>query len=264
MEFPILSADEFYSREEQYLRAVDPDREWENYTENETWETSLLSAALGAGQGKTALDCSCGSGNQTVTLARLGWQVTATDITEIYMAEARRRAQAANLPIRFLACDMRRLEQCFGAEFDCVVTCMALDNIPEDEGIRQALRAMRAVLKPGGKLYIRLRDFDYLMSDRPRYEFDEEIPLSYGKLYRMEDWAYESDGVHVVDIHVYWLRDDRKSGYPWSSEIFAYRRRALRRADLAAFMHEAGFHCEEVLPAQEGFFPPYEVLALIS
>jgi glycine/sarcosine N-methyltransferase len=129
-----------------------------------------LNAVLGAGNGKSVLDCTCGTGHQAIPLAKLGWQVTATDFTEICMNKAKKRAEKMNLAIRFRACDLRNLGQLLDTEFDQVVTCMALDNITEDEGIHQTLRGMYAALKLGGKLYIRLRDFDWLLQDRTRYD----------------------------------------------------------------------------------------------
>jgi len=259
MKFPLLSAQELYTRQEEYEQEIDPSWDEENYRESEPEELCQLSAVLGAGEGKSVLDCSCGGGCQAIPLAKLGWQVTATDVTEISIRKARKRAESMGLAIRFQACDMRDLDQHFRAEFDQVVTCMALDNITEDEGIRQAVQGMFSALKPGGKLYIRLRDFDKLMSDRPRYEFRFERPLPYGKLYAMQDWVYES-GTHVIMVYVYWLHDLRKTGYPWSDAIFAFRRRALRKAELEAFLREAGFKTVEFLP-QPSPWHPFEVVA---
>lgn len=261
MEFPILSAPEFYTRWEQYIKAVDPTWEEESYQENEPVEIQRLRAAIGEGHGRSVLDCSCGTGYQAIPLAKLGWRVTATDITRSALEAARSRAANMELAIDFQVCDMRDLGQLFDTGFDRVVTCMALDNICEEQGIQQAIQGMVSVLNPGGMLYLRLRDFDAIMTERPRYEFKWVRPLPYGRLYRMEDWVYESE-THVVHIDVFWLEDDRKTGYPWSSEILAYRRRVLRKAVLEPLLLDGGFRSVEFLPRPEGFYPPYEVLAV--
>jgi 2-polyprenyl-3-methyl-5-hydroxy-6-metoxy-1,4-benzoquinol methylase len=51
-------------------------------------------------------------------LAKLGWQVTATDFTDAYLSQARQRAQLQGLAIRFQSCDVRRLSELFHGEFD--------------------------------------------------------------------------------------------------------------------------------------------------
>jgi len=261
MEFSILSAQEFYTQVEEYESGLDPTWDEESYQESEPEEMRLLSTVLGAGNGKSVLDCSCGTGLQAIPLAKLGWQVTATDITELFMEKARQRAERMNLAIRFRACDMRNLGQLFDAEFDQVITCMALDNITEDKGIRQAIQGMISALKPGGKLYIRVRDWDYIMNERERYDFGGERQLPYGKLYSMQDWVYESD-TQVINVKVYWLQDLRKTGDQWSREIFAIRRRPLRQAELEAFIWEAGLKSVEWVPRPEILYPPEEVVAV--
>jgi glycine/sarcosine N-methyltransferase len=259
MEFPVLSTQEFYTREEEYEESIDPTWHLEMWQTSDEVEIPQLRAVLGEAQGRTVLDCTCGTGNQAIPLAKLGWQVTATDFTDAYLSQAQKRAQLQGLAIRFQSCDVRRLSELFHGEFDWVISCMALDNIPSDDGIRQAIRGMYTALKPGGKCYIRLRDLDNIMQERPRYEFKRDRILPYGRVLMMEDWIYESE-THVVHVDVYWLEDHRKAGYQWSGEIFAYRRRALRKAELAGFLREAGFRSVDFLP-QPGPWHPYEVIA---
>jgi glycine/sarcosine N-methyltransferase len=261
MELSILSAQEFYTQEEAYLQEIGPTWDEEAYQESEPDEILHLSVVLGPGDGKSVLDCSCGTGFQAIPLAKLGWQVTATDVTALYMDKARQRAEKMGQAIHFQACDMRHLSQFFDADFDQVVTCMALDNITEDEGIRQAIRGMYVALKPAGRLYIRLRDFDWLFQDRTRYDLKYVRPVPQGTFLRMEDWIFESE-THVVMVEIYYLEDQRKTGYRWSSQVFAFRRRALRKVELEGFLWEAGFKQVEFLPQPDVWAPWVEVVAV--
>ncbi len=135
---------------------------------------------------------------------------------------------------------------------------MALDNIPEEEGLAQALKGMLAVLKPGGGCYIRLRNFDQIMEDRPRYEFREERVVPYGRVIRLEDWEYPGED-QVIHIYVY-LREDVRHPEYWDTDVFAHRRRALRKADLERLLQVSGFSQVEFLP-QPNRWHPYEVVA---
>jgi hypothetical protein len=155
---------------------------------------------------------------------------------------------------------MQKLGDLFSRDkFDVVVSCMALDNILSDDGIHQAVQAMHDVLKPGGRCYLRLRDFDHLLRVRPRYDFREERELPHGRVIRLEDWLYESER-HVVNAWIFLREDTRKDGYPWDTVVLAYRRRALRKIELHALLHRAGFDSVTFLP-QSSPWDPFEVVA---
>ena len=177
MKWWILDSTEFYSKVLDYMQGVDP--AWaEEWLAPDADEQETLRAILGEGRGRTVLDCSCGSGGQAIPLARLGWQVTGTDLSAAQLDIARRQAAEEGLEIEYHVCDMRELGQRFERAYDWVVSCYALDNITEDAGIQQALAGMYGALKPGGRCYIRLRDFDDLMEDRERYCFGGERRLT--------------------------------------------------------------------------------------
>jgi len=61
-----------------------------------------------------ALELGCGTGTNAVALAQQGWQVTAIDFSARALAEARRRARHAGVPVRFLRRDVTRLHRLVG------------------------------------------------------------------------------------------------------------------------------------------------------
>ncbi len=259
MSLPVLSAPEFYAGAARYMDRVDPGWDEDQWQAGIAAERGALRAVLGEAGGRSILDCSCGAGGQAIPLARLGWRVTATDITEASLDIARSRAAREGVAVDFRACDMRDLGAHFRGAFDWVLSCMALDNITTDEDIRRAVGGMFDALKPGGRCYIRLRDFDHLLSVKPRYEVREERPVPHGRVIRLEDWEYESD-THAVCVYVFLREDNREAGYRWETAVFRYRRRALRKAELATFLTAVGFQPVQFLP-QRGPWAPYEVVA---
>ena len=256
----VLPVADFYGGLADYMHSLDPAWEEENWDAQLRRERELLGSLLGPGDGQSVLDCSCGAGGQAIPMAELGWQVTGTDVTTASLATARTRALEMGLDIEFAESDMRRLDERFSERFDQVITCMALDNITEDEGIQQALRGMFDALKPGGGCYIRLRDMDNIMSSKPRYEFKGERLLPHGRVIRLEDWIFESE-THVTCVYVFLHEDQRREGYAWEVHTFAWRRRALRKAELAKLFERAGFGETRFLP-QPNPWHPYEVLAV--
>ena len=258
-----LTSDEFYTAIAEYLKRVDPRwaEEWMSPGDN---ESEKLQAVLGQAEGQRVLDCSCGNGGQAIPLAKLGWQVTATDTAEACLEIARRNAAREAVSIDFQVCDMRHLSERFGATFDWVVCCCALDNLTEDTDIQRAVASMHDVLKPGGKCFISLRNFDEILRTKPRYEVKEERRLAHGRVLRIEDWEYESE-THLVYIQLFLQEDEQRktSSYPWpfgwQVEAFGLRRRALRRAQLEQHLQQVGFQDIEHIPQAE--WKPYEFVA---
>ncbi len=71
------------------------------------------------------LDCACGIGTQAIGLAVLGYEVTASDISDGELAEAKKRATENNVKITFANADFRHLSQTFDKQFDIII---AMDN----------------------------------------------------------------------------------------------------------------------------------------
>jgi SAM-dependent methyltransferase len=109
------------------------------------------------------LDLGCGTGRQTLALARLtGGHVTAVDVFAPSLAELRRRADAAGLGARVETVQqaMAALELP-GRRFDLVWCESAIYTIGFDAG----LRAFRALLAPGGALAV--SELAWLRDDAP-------------------------------------------------------------------------------------------------
>ncbi len=266
----VYSAQEFYTLESDYMNRLDPAWMSDGWKATLGEEMERFRTIMGETRQIRILDCSCGTGRQAVALAKLGHQVTASDLTQAALDLARQHASAEGVvdatgasaaesgSIDFMACDMRELDRRFPPLFDWVVTCMALDNLIEETGILQALQSMSAVLKPGGQVYIRLRNFDQVMEDRPRYEFKEERKVPFGRVIKIEDWDYESE-TQMVHIYAY-LREDSRHPEYWDSDVFAYRRRVLRKADMEGMLHSVGFEQVQFLPQPNRWYP-YEAIA---
>lgn len=258
-----LGVPEFYTRLMHYVYHVGVpwdgrDREAEEATTEE--ECGILAAAMGEAEGRAVLDCTCGWGVQAVALARLGWKVTGTDVTQANLDRAKERAEQVGVTGDFRLCDMRHLDRHFPGAFDWVISCMALYDLGSAEGIQEALHGMFAALRPGGKCYLRLRDMDWIMEDRPRHQFYGEKRTPHGRVICVEDWDYESE-THLVHLYAFLREDERYQDFRrWATETLGYRKYAVRKAELERFLQAAGFRGIEFLP-QPGPWSPYQVVA---
>jgi len=78
------------------------------------WDTGItppeVMAFLQGRPAGRALDIGCGTGTNAMTLAHMGWAVTAIDFSQLALHRARRKARAAGLSIDFRRVDASRLD----------------------------------------------------------------------------------------------------------------------------------------------------------
>lgn len=126
------------------------------------------------------LDCACGIGTQSLAVAKLGFQVDASDLSPGAVARARQEAMTRGLAVRASVDDMRILEKAQLAHYGAVL-CMdnALPHLDSDAEIVMALGAMHARLRPGGILVLSLQDYGPLIREKPT-SIRDKIPRSGG------------------------------------------------------------------------------------
>ena len=104
-------------------------------------------------EGSTVLEAGCGTGAQTVTLARNnpGAHFTSVDLSSVSLEEAKKRVAAAGLSnVEFRQEDIFALPFAPGS-FDHVFVCFLLEHLPRPLA---ALERLKAMLKPGGTITV--------------------------------------------------------------------------------------------------------------
>jgi len=113
----------------------------------------LLHAGTAYPDGAEVLEVGCGTGAQTVALARRSprARLTAVELSEASLAQAARRVAEAGLAgVRLMQADLHALP--FPpAAFDHLFLCFVLEHLP-DPGL--ALAALRPLLRPGGTVTV--------------------------------------------------------------------------------------------------------------
>ncbi|OPC77120.1 SAM-dependent methyltransferase [Embleya scabrispora] len=121
-------------------------------------QADTLAALLHAGTvypaGSRVLEAGCGVGAQTAHLASgsPGAHITAVDVSEDSLAQARARlaAQAPGARVRWRCADLYELPFP-DATFDHAFVCFVLEHLKDPEG---ALEELRRVLRPGGTVTV--------------------------------------------------------------------------------------------------------------
>jgi glycine/sarcosine N-methyltransferase len=191
---------------------------------------------------KTVLDASAGPGTQAIALARLDYDVTAADPSFNMLMKARENAIAYNVAddITFVRAGFLELTHAVVGPFDAVVSKgNSLPHLISDAEIKQALRNFYKLMRAGGTLVIGIRDFDFLLEDRPRFiprHAHTDDPNQDHILFDVWDW---DDGPPVTVTFNTFIVSGKGSTYTVSKHPVMYR--ALRREELEAMMTEVGF-----------------------
>jgi SAM-dependent methyltransferase len=128
------------------------------------------------------LDLACGRGRHTLNLARLGYAVTGLDLSPRAISIAREKLASRHQKADFILGDMRNP---LPETFDGVVNLFtSFGYFDDDEQNRTVLRAIRAMLRPGGFLVL-----DYL---NERWVRNTLVPRETGSLpsceYTIDRW----------------------------------------------------------------------------
>lgn len=109
---------------------------------------------LGRLDGLDVVHLQCHLGTDTLSLARLGAaSVTGVDLSPVSLAEARQLATAAGVPIDYVEADVYSAPDMLDRQFDLVYTGIgAICWLPS---IRRWAQTVAALLRPGGRLFIR-------------------------------------------------------------------------------------------------------------
>lgn len=96
-----------------------------------------------------ALDWGCGSGVHTVFLCAEGFQVIATDVSDIGITNTRRRLAGGGADLRVEGIEDLSLPPC---SIDLVI-CVGVLDCAGPRAASKALRRLPAVLRPGGRAF---------------------------------------------------------------------------------------------------------------
>jgi SAM-dependent methyltransferase len=118
--------------------------------------------------GDLAVDLGCGSGFQSIALARLGFRVLAIDFSHRLLAELNERARG--LPVAALAGDIRDVAALAPTGVELVV-CMGdtLSHLECEGDLERVLASVAARLAVGGRFVLTFRDLSGQLHDLDRF-----------------------------------------------------------------------------------------------
>ena len=211
------------------------------------------------------LDCTCGIGTQALPLARAGYRVVGTDLSEQAVTRAGREAAARGIAIQLTVADVRELDAHVNGPFDAVISFdNSLPHLLTEAGLVTALRQISATLAPAGMVAVSVRDYDALAAERPT----GTMPRLYrdagvagdapegGTRITGQAWEWDENGT-TVDLHLFVLTEQDGA---WDARVHTTTYRAWRRHELDAALARAGFTDTAWYdPAESGYYQPIVV-----
>jgi SAM-dependent methyltransferase len=156
------------------------------------------------------LDAACGIGTQCLGLAQLGYQVTASDISEAELELARQEAARRSLNIEFSIADMRELNQVHPGKFDVVIACdNAIPHLFNEADILRAFRQFFACTTEAGGCIISVRDYANMDLGGTRIYPRIVHPTPEGRLVLFDIWEFDGD---YYDFNTYIVEDQGELG----------------------------------------------------
>lgn len=155
-------------------------------------------------KGSKVLDCSCGTGNHAIWLAKQGFEVYASDISEGMVEAAKVKAVKEGVDIRFFQASWEELPKKTTAIFELLV-CPgnSLSHLKNLEMLDDAFMAFKKILKPGGSFFFDIRNWEKTYSDNTLEDQEFQVKGKdgfYDVWYRYDMPEWNQIGQMHVDI----------------------------------------------------------------
>ena len=205
------------------------------------WDASMARQASQLAEfiprGARVLDCACGIGTQAIGLALAGYEVVGSDLSPKAASRAVVEASARGVTLPVFAADMRALPF-VDDSFDVVLAAdNALPHLLTAEDVLAALREMRRVLRPGGRLILSTRDYDAIRRERP---LSTPPSVGPGRVVWFQLWHWEGDR---YELEMFRLTE----GDSWNVVVGKARYWAITRHEITDLAERAGFDYVEWL-----------------
>jgi SAM-dependent methyltransferase len=132
-----------------------------SWVEHTSMEVDFLLQELSLQGTERILDLACGFGRHSLELARRGFDVVGVDITQAYIHEAIRRAEAESLRVNYVQKDIRDVD--YEEHFDVVLNMAdgAIGYLENDKENLKIFDVVSRALIPGGKHFMGLCNAAY-------------------------------------------------------------------------------------------------------
>lgn len=187
----------------------------------------------------TIHDCTIGAGGTTLPLAKLGYKVSGSDISENLLERTKLNFNESGYEIELSNADLRDLTMVLSGSVDCIIsTGNSLPHV-SNEGICDFVKNASKCLNPSGLLFIDIRNWDQLIHEKPLIKSRDPVVMT----------ADEHVGLHQIFV---WHDDqsvefafatirDENGKHKETKLLFAPTYYPLKLSTYESYLQENGF-----------------------
>ncbi|MBQ4100322.1 MAG: methyltransferase domain-containing protein [Oscillospiraceae bacterium] len=228
--------------------------DWHETTKEQDIILNNIFSHNGYDKSAKILDCACGIGTQAIGLASMGYDITASDISENELCEAKARALQNNLNIHFEKADFRELSKTFSKQFDIVIAMdNALPHMLTKDDLNLAIKSITSQIAKDGMFVASIRDYDTLLATKPPYSPPYIHKTDDGQRVSFQTWEWNGNHYKLIQ----YIIDDENS---LQTSKFECEYRAVTRDELTTLLISNGcISVEWKFTDETGFYQPIVV-----
>jgi len=242
----------FYDALAPYYKYIYPN--WDASVKRQAASLNLVIREFIGEDAHTVLDAACGIGTQSIGLAKLGYKITASDISDREIEQAKLEAARYGATIKFQTTDMRKVWEAHHKQFDVVIACdNAVPHLLSNEEILRAFKQFYQCTKLGGGCIISVRDYAQVERKVHHKKIYPRLvhPTKDGQVVMFDVWDFFDENHY--EITTYYLED---TGGPEikTEAIRGGKTYCVEIATIERLFEKAGF--SKVISRKDRFFQP--------
>ena len=139
----------------------------------------------------TIHDCSIGAGGTTLPLAKLGYEISGSDLSESLLAKAKENFNSAGYDIELHTCDFRNLDQVLTKTYDCIIsTGNSLPHVSNAD-VSGFIENIAPKINQNGFILIDMRNWDRILHEKPIFTARDPFVMTdkeHISLYQIWNW----------------------------------------------------------------------------
>jgi len=181
------------------------------------------------------VDLACGTGNMTLPLSKLGYEMIGIDISTDMLAIAQQKSYESNCNILFLAQDMRQLDL-YGTVDAVICVCDGMNYILEPDELAGIFERVKLFLNPGGI---------FIFDMNTEYKFKEVLGNRGFEATTQSGASYEWDNNYddkrkINEYHVLFYTTEKGTEAGHFKEM--HKQRAYCVDEILTMLKKAGFN----------------------
>lgn len=184
-------------------------------------------------------DCSIGAGGTTLPLAKLGYNVSGSDLSESLLTKASENFKRSGYDIELYLSDFRNLGETLHTTYDCIMsTGNSLPHV-NNADVLDFIKVVSTKINKDGLLYIDIRNWDKILKEKPIFSARDPIVMNeneHTSLYQIWNWHDDQS----VDF-IFATSIDKNDKHEKTSLTFAPTYYPLKFTDYEKMLSNCGF-----------------------